>query len=155
MSYTLVVVDLQEQFVAPNENKKLITNCIREIKKARDNQAKIILVEYYGCGRILPVIQAAASRYDGTVYVTKHYDDGSNEIISKLDPMYSSKLKICGVNTECCIIQTVVGLSKKLRSGSVIEVVHDACATSFGYVEHIAALRDMKKLPNVQIGKQA
>lgn len=145
MIFTLVVVDMQDAFES-TKNKRLIDNCIREINFAKKNDADILFVEYDGCGKTLLSLSSLTINYDHKKSIIKSHDDGSTEIISAIHKMNFDirHLKIIGVNTDCCILETVQGLQYKLPN-SKIEVISDACNSDFRHVDGLKQLKSIKK----------
>lgn len=148
MSYTLVIVDMQNEFRAAN-GKTIIANCKREIKRAMKDNAAIIFLEYYGNGPTKSVLSNLVDGYEWTWTETKDEDDGSLEVavlIRKYD-LDKKLIKVCGVNTDCCVKATVSGLTARFLNSS-IEVIADACASDW---YHESGLNLLRKIPNVNV----
>jgi nicotinamidase-related amidase len=58
--------------------------------------------------------------------VLKHEDDGSDELMEYISK--DTHVYVCGMNTDACVSQTVLGLKKK---GYEVTVVGDACWTVY------------------------
>lgn len=125
--YTLVVVDMQSTFEAAN-NKRVRNNCKREILQAIESNASIIFVEYIGEGPTIPSLVRLTDDYDRVFIVRKSTDDGSREVrkVIKDNKLPNRQIKVCGVNTDCCVADTVWGLAHKIKSAK-IEVIPEAC----------------------------
>lgn len=124
---TLVVVDMQAYFGAACE-PNVIIGVTQEILDARQNKRAIILLEYEGCGRSHEGFADLLKNYPHKARIKKGDDDGSLEVIRTLRRRgFSGKyLRICGVNADCCVCATVLGLLAKLGD-TRIEVVKKAC----------------------------
>lgn len=124
---TLIVVDMQEAFEAASDPNTVI-GVTYEILQAKERNAGIILLEYEKCGRTHEGYSQLLKGYRRKSRVTKEDDDGSMEVVraARRRGFNLAHLRICGVNADCCIAATVLGLLGRLRE-SRIEVVKDAC----------------------------
>lgn len=127
MSYTLVVIDMQEAFYAAR-NPYTLHNVIREIKRARKNKCGIVVVRYENSGCLLYRISQALDNYHNIDYVWKNTNDGGPEVYDSIVSNYFNhdKIVVCGVNTDACVCETVETLCGYLPY-TQIEVVEDAC----------------------------
>lgn len=156
MSYSLIVIDMQEDFfVTPD--LEVTKNVQREVRDAVEAGADIIYVEYSYCGPTLPVITAMSDGYNKNFYVTKSDDNGSKEIYERVKEykLYDNYFKVTGVNTDCCVRSTVLGLCDRFPKARV-EVINDACASLWctkrpSTTYHDRALTAMKSKANVSI----
>ena len=125
---------------------------MREIKKAINNKDTILFVEYIGYGQTLPRLTNLTKHinYTKAYHIVKGNNDGSKEIKKFLTKhkLVSKVIKIIGVNTDFCVLETVLGINRKFPKSN-INVIADACATNAG--GHISALRNMKQLANVKL----
>lgn len=135
----LVVIDMQTKFPA-SRHKRALLNCAREITRAKRAHQRILFVEYADQGPtrqdltdlvICPCDSISCRQgYDRFGIVKKYGDDGSNAILEYLKEFKRDtgklSLTVCGVNTDCCIKWTVLGLAQK-RKDAKIRVVKDAC----------------------------
>src|SRR5574339_388350 len=144
--YTLVVVDMQSSFEAAN-SRRVRENCKREIKRAMDNGAAIIFVEYVGQGPTIPSLVKPTDDYPRTFITRKDDDDGSREVAKVIrdNNLPGKRIKVCGVNTDCCVLETVSGLVNRLRSAN-FEVMADACNSDYN---HLTGLNDMANMSGV------
>lgn len=127
MPYTLVVVDMQSAFHAALKPSAIVgVTC--EILAAKKLNRPVMLVEYAKCGPTLEPLAELLRGYPKKLRVTKPGDDGSRQVIRALqENKWPSKyLRVCGVNTDCCVWSTVEGLLEKLPDIR-IEVVKNAC----------------------------
>jgi|SaaInlV_165m_DNA_1040744.scaffolds.fasta_scaffold133393_1 nicotinamidase-related amidase len=134
MPATLVVVDMQPQFKASNI-PNVIVGVTREILDAKRRKSGIIFLEYTpteSLGRTHDGFSSLIRGYRAKARVTKKNDDGSKQVVDALRRrgFASHTLRICGVNTECCVAATVNGLVERLDK-TRIEVVKDACESEW------------------------
>jgi nicotinamidase-related amidase len=130
MSYCLAVVDMQHDFVA-SRKPGLAGKIAKLVKKAMQDDAVVILLEYVGYGPTKPTIKKALGNYKKGYVVCKEDDDGSNEIAKVLKHREnkcfgtpSSYVRLCGVNLGACVEATAGGLSERDIPVTLIE---DAC----------------------------
>lgn len=150
----LLVIDIQKQF-AESFSDKTIKNISAEIQKAISKKDYIIFVEYDGYEKTDIRLRRLVKGYKNFCTVRKSDDDGSREIMKVVNSKRLSKrtMRVCGVNTDACVQETVVGLSCLIPSQrkDAIKVVGKACDTAYG--GHKSALRLMGKNKNVRILK--
>lgn len=146
--YTLVLVDMQPYFEAAN-SRRVRANCKREIEKAMDRRAAIIFVEFNNCGPTVKSLIEMTDDYDRRFFAYKDCDDGSAEVsdVINVNGLAAKKLKVCGVNTDCCVKATVTGLTARLPNAN-IQVIGDACNSDYN---HLLGIDSMKKMVNVSI----
>lgn len=130
MQPTLVIVDMQSEFEAAM-NPDVVVGVTQEILKAKEYGSPIILLEYEGCGRSHHGFLNLLKNYRRKASVKKVDDDGSTEVIRTIrrrcfNPFH---IRVCGVNSDACVQDTVVGLLHKLTHTKV-EVVKQACGTA-------------------------
>ena len=129
MPATLVVVDMQPEFEAANEPNVLVA-VAREILEAKRNKWPIVVVEYRGGFNLAETHQGLRSLlkgYSKKARIGKDDDDGSMEVVRAIRrrKFNEKTLRICGVNTDCCVAATVNGLLG--RSQANLQIVKDAC----------------------------
>lgn len=122
--YTLVVIDMQKDFVSCNE-PNVIRACQREIKLAIRRKTGIIFLEYEGYGHTIPELTNLTTNYDKTYFSSKATNSGSDEVFGIINTrnLYQN-VRVVGVNTSYCVYETVEGLKDGLGK---ITVVADAC----------------------------
>lgn len=135
MSATLVVVDMQPEFEAAF-CVDAVVGVTEQIIYARNRNWSIVLVEYQGCGSTHNAIVNLLKGYPNKARIAKWEDDGSREVIRCIQRRNFPRhhLRVCGVNTDCCVYETVEGLLGRLEN-SVIELAKSACATEYGIVD--------------------
>lgn len=161
MAYTLTIIDMQPEFEAAN-GKRVYNSVLREIKRAIEKRAAIIFVEYGNLSTLHTKtrrgLRFAASHYDRVFDVIKFQNDGSVPIMDCIKRnRLSHHIKVCGVNTDACVISSVRGMNKASKKKAKIQVIADACATAnWGtiYDGHEYGLRQMSHLPNVRIKRK-
>lgn len=158
--YTLVIIDMQPFFQAAKGNKKLH----RQIKKAMDHAMRlgnhIMFVWIPSCGPVSRTLKAYLREYSNVSYVPKINQDGGREVLEALPN--KTNLRFCGVNTDQCVQDTVMTVSKHYPKRYKIEVISDGCATykfisnpKKSYIRHAHALKMMGGRPNIKIIKTA
>lgn len=152
MSYTLCVIDMQYYFGA-SRNAKVQNGCKKAIRKAMRDDAAILFVEYATCGRTVPTLVALTYGYKMAHLVIKTDDDGSGDIIKTIQHMKlpANHIKICGVNTDYCVLDTTRGLKESCPKSTKIEVIADACNSNSGCNGHEDALYDLKHIVKVSV----
>jgi len=136
---TLVIIDMQDFYLEEGsivgskdslEISILKSNIVSLIQKFMDNNYPIILVEYGGSGRTNKYILDAISGYDNCYNATKYKCDGSAEIIEIINTLNLPKnINVCGVYSDQCVKDSVIGLLKK---DSSIEIeFHEECVWPF------------------------
>jgi nicotinamidase-related amidase len=137
----LLVVDMQPRFDSSNR-EWLLKNVSREILRARRKEWGIIFLEYTrgkGDGGVrLPErtheeLTSLVGDYEDALIVHKMNDDGSEEVAEVICGWYGNygkhakgDMRVVGVNTGCCVANTVNGLAHLLPCMR-ITVVGDAC----------------------------
>jgi nicotinamidase-related amidase len=114
---TLVIIDIQPEFPTAS-NRELLDNILAEIKKQKQLDGGIILVEYDRAGKTNPEIVKAIGKYRYFLKAIKYRDDGSDKILEELRYTKSKKFNrrnfnLCGVNTTACVYATGKGLILK------------------------------------------
>lgn len=120
--YTLIIVDMQEGFDSAKCNVTA-HNVINLVKKAKEDQANIITLEYHHFGHTRSDIKIEIGPYSKHKTAIKYNDDGSKEALKAGASMFD-KVVICGVNISFCVYSTAEGLTLK---GKTVEVVREAC----------------------------
>jgi nicotinamidase-related amidase len=153
MSYTLCVIDMQDTFAA-SRGDKVRKACIREIKAAIKNQATVLFVEFENYGPTIPLLTDIVknAKYRKVHTVIKQRNGGGDVVADYLRQKHLTRanLRVCGVNTNYCVLATVQGMNEHLKYSN-LHVVADACATDCGETYHEYGLETMRKLPNVKI----
>lgn len=136
--YTLVVVDMQPLYTADSTT---ISNVTREVRLARQRQNKIIFlwIPYFSAFQAelfagtYPAILKAVHGYDPNNWseTAKLIQDGSREVFQTCAKKHiqSKRFRLCGVNTDMCVLDTVNGLLAN-PTVEAIAVVKDACRTT-------------------------
>lgn len=129
----LVIVDMQPDFEA-SCNPKTIAACIREIQRAVANGTPIVFVELRPPGSLHdyrpthPILVETYEQLTGSKghFVSKIYEDGSEPVLDfcLTQGWKISHFRVCGVNTNACVEQTVKGFVGKKYP---VEVIFDAC----------------------------
>jgi len=136
--YTLVIVDMQPCFSAANDPQTLDA-IAAEILKAKERRMPIVTLEI-DCfspmqdernPRTHKRLRKLLEGYSLHRMEEKRFNDGSWAVLYALDrfDVEPRCFRVCGVNTDACILDTVLGLAKKLPKGRIF-VVKDACNSS-------------------------
>jgi len=127
MSYTLVVVDMQVNFKA---YRGVISACERAVNKAMKNKAAIVFLEYKDHGPTHTRLSKLVKNYERKIFMTKPRNDGSKQVNNACINFKFPKnhYKVCGVNTNYCVRETVCGLHQlfKMNAGFKLEVLGDS-----------------------------
>jgi len=141
MSYTLVVVDMQPGFRSA-KGKRVRQNCRREIDQAVKEEAHIVFLEYNGYDSTMPELTNYI--HEKCYFRQKFSDDGSEEVMNEVHLNRLPKhFKVCGINTDCCVLATVRGLTARFPMAT-IEVVADACDSDWNHFSGLEKMRDLK-----------
>lgn len=146
MHYTLVVIDMQEQFTAYLKAK---AGTVSAINQAMQDKAGIVLVEFTGFGPTIKELTKLVDGYARVTTVQKNSPGGGMQVMRAIkdNKFPASVLKICGVNTDQCVLSTVTDLVR-LSPKSRMHVIEKACNTD-GYHEN--GINSMKKHAQVTI----
>lgn len=148
----LVVIDMQPGYPASQD---AITQWFvkQEIARARQANQLILIVEYHAheMGETYPAIMELVEGYDRAVVVSKDGDDGSAEILQACAARGFSlhSFRMCGVNSDACVLESVQGLVDK-QPGCSITVVQDACNCLTGRANDVW-YEDFPAIPNVNV----
>ena len=127
MPTTLIVVDMQPDFEAAF-NPNVVIAVTEQILLAKRNKWAIILLEYAGCYNSHQGYNDLLKGYPKKARISKEDDDGSLEVSQAIRrrKFPFKNLRLCGVNTDACVWETVVGLLNRYEQ-SRVEVVKSAC----------------------------
>lgn len=139
----LVIVDMQPCFGTANDERTL-SAIETEIFKAKDRRDPVIALEIDCFSPLQDERNPRTHKrlldhlvgYPLYRMEEKRFDDGSGAVVHALDRLgYDEEdlrvLRVCGVNTDACVLATVLGLSKKLPASRIL-VLKDACNTYAG-----------------------
>lgn len=126
-AYTLVVVDMQPMFSASSDPATLRA-VEAEVQRAVAGGFPVVILEYALCGNTYPSLLQFLDGYPKLVIKIKHDDCGSREVTEacREHNWGMQVFRICGVNTDCCVHDTVEGLVFAVP-GTIVEVVREAC----------------------------
>lgn len=116
MSYSLVVVDMQPQFQT-SQKPETLTHVKSLLEKAIQDKAAIIFLEFEGWGPTNSMLKATVEGYNNVHFQSKDQNDGSNEVVKLIEDndLSHELIRVCGVNTNYCVRETVVGLLDKFN----------------------------------------
>ena len=125
----LVVIDMQDKFRASHD-QQTIWFVKQEILRAKQAGMAIIIVEFdpHEMGSTHLEIVELLEGYERCTTVIKTQNDGSEEIVEACldNGFWMEDFRICGVNSDACVLETVTGLLERISSCD-ISVVQDAC----------------------------
>ena len=115
---TLCVIDVQPVF-KPAE--VILPAVVKEIEKAKNNNDGIVILEYYSFSRSHEIIRKVLGKYKNKSFGFKSTDDGSVHFLEacKSRGFAPDVVKVVGVKTGFCVLETILGL---LRSERVKQV---------------------------------
>lgn len=123
--YVLCIIDMQP---VGFENAGFILKEVLElVKEAILEKAFIVVAQFTRCGETHPDIRQELQNYPYHAFIWHNKKDKSNKIREILISrnLFIRKIKVCGINTEYCVKDTVRGLSKKFMVP--IQVIEKAC----------------------------
>jgi nicotinamidase-related amidase len=121
--YVLCIIDMQPDGFT-NSNF-IIENVLQLVKQAITNKAFIVIAQFKGCGETHLNIVNEIQNYPYKKYIWHNKNDKSKPIKAALTRIFVRQMKVCGVNTEYCVKDTVHGLAKKFPIP--ITVIENAC----------------------------
>ena len=123
--YVLCIIDMQP--VGFCNSNLIIQNVLQLVKEAVVDKAFIVIAQFKGCGETHINIINEIQHYPYKKYVWHNKNDKSKPIKEALNSLniFVRQLKVCGVNTEYCVKDTVHGLAKKFHTP--IKVIENAC----------------------------
>ena len=146
--YVLCIIDMQPDGF--NNSNLIIENVSQLVREAILNKAFIVIAQFKGCGETHINIINDIQKYQYKKYVWHNKNDKSKPIQEVLNSLniFVRQIKVCGVNTEYCIKDTVHGLAKKFHIP--IKVIEKACNGSDMIIEK--ALHKMRTFyKNVEV----
>jgi nicotinamidase-related amidase len=121
----LCIIDMQP--VGFSNSTLIIENVLHLVREAIVDKAFIIIAQFKGCGETHINIINEMQEYPYKEYVWHNKNDKSKPIQAVLKSLnvFVRQMKVCGVNTEYCVKDTVHGLAKKFHIP--IKVIENAC----------------------------
>lgn len=136
MKNALVIIDMQRCYVKDSA-RTLFNNVEIEIIDAMSQGDVILLVEYVDPDGKLPLVHSTwrtfvrlLENYDRAYRVCKRQIDGSEDLAEILKYLYITTVRICGVETECCVARTTNSLAEMMPDIQFI-VVGKACGSGY------------------------
>lgn len=145
--YVLCIIDMQP--VGFENSLFILKEVLDLVKEAILEKAFIVVSQFTRCGDTHEEIRQELENYPYKEYLCHKKNNKSNKIREILISrnLFVRKIKVCGVNTEYCVKDTVHGLSKKYRIP--IQVIERACNGNEKYARE--ALDIMKSYKNVEV----
>ena len=139
-----LAIDIQPGFEA---STYVVEAAREEALRAKRFQYGIILLQYKKHGHTLDQVRSVTYGYHKASVAWKNSDDGSIEVLDKAfeDGYNTDVIRVCGVNTDYCVLDTVRGLSKFSPKSKIlvrIDGCNSICDNSF---------KKFKKIPNVYL----
>lgn len=126
MKQTLLIIDMQEEFESACD-PRVIRACRREIHEATKRGDGILYVEYEGDTPVLPDLTMLTDGYPHAFTCVKVNDDGSQEVNAAVwNYDLPMNFRVCGVNSDCCVWETVYHLRRLMPGDTPFEMVADA-----------------------------
>ncbi len=150
--YTLVVVDMQPLFQS-SQKETTKTEVDRLLKKAIEDKAGIIFLEFHRYAETDPALKATVEGYKRAFFRTKMINDGSSQVVEtiKKKSLPKRKIKVCGVNTNYCVRETVAGLLEKFgKTGIAKEIEVSKGGTNCAW-DHETGLESMQALERCKL----
>ena len=128
--HALVVIDMQTGFRAA-DNPELVVNVLEEIRLAKVRGDVIFVLEYDGYGPTRDDVWEAVRWYGLAHVLRKTMNNGADdiEIYANARRIAIDAWKVCGINTDACVYDTVIGLA--LITDDPISVLLHACYSLF------------------------
>lgn len=147
----LVVVDMQDYFEA-SMHPATIAAVKEEIRLAVQNGYFIVVLECDGCAPTQKELMAELSGYNHYSVMVKRFADGSAEVLRACQDkgVVPVEFKVVGVNSDCCVLDTVANLSRKVPQSQIV-VIAKACNT-FGNQNN---WRLFATAPNIVVQQEA
>ncbi len=128
----LIVVDCQPGF-GITDDMDLVKNTVKKIQEFKERNDPVIVLEFRGHKRTVNSILELIEDYPDGVILEKSYNDGSDEI---KDHLYHhthipdiDEAQFCGVNLDCCVLDTAIGLGKKYPRMDMT-ILHECCGAT-------------------------
>lgn len=152
MKSLLLVIDMQKSFI--NENTNHLINNINNLVTSNEYDDVVFTkfinsldsiwyskLNYNGCMSEEDKRLVIDSR-DKTIIEKKIYSSCNEELINYIKNNNISKIYLCGIDTECCVLKTAFDL---FENGYDVYVLSDYCGCMYGESRHNNALEIMKR----------
>ena len=146
----LCLIDVQDGFRL--RNRRHIKEIKRQISIAMNASESIMLVEMMGCGKTIMEIKDMIGSYPLVHTTLKRNNGGGREILLELhrNGIFPSRIKICGIYTNCCIADTIWELTK--YSPINVSVIEKACLGTTRQM-HLLSIKDLSSYKSTTITK--
>jgi len=152
MNTLLIVIDLQKDFI--NENTKSLVNKIENLISSNKFEKVIFTkfinsnnnicykrLNYQGC--MTEEGQKIVINTNNNVIINKQiYSSLNDELIKYTKENNISKIYLCGIDTECCVLKTAFDL---FENNYDVYVLKDYCACTHGINKHNNAIEILKR----------
>jgi len=143
---TLVIIDMQEPFLAHCATPPFIAAVVEQVKLAKTRKWGIVIVEVkpwaYG-PTIKAIMELLDGQYDRLKIVQKEGDDGSQQVleICQTTKLPDQFFRVTGVLIGACVKSTAWGLSAR-KQDCFVRVIKEACATNGDTASAWAAFKE-------------
>lgn len=143
---TLVIIDMQEPFLAHCATPPFIAAVVDQVKLAKTRKWGIVIVEVkpwaYG-PTIKAIMELLDGQYDRLKIVQKEGDDGSQQVleICQTTKLPDQFFRVTGVLIGACVKSTAWGLSAR-KQDCFVRVIKEACATNGDTASAWAAFKE-------------
>lgn len=119
-----------QPYLAASQQPDTLGAVEREIRSAIERKALIVVLEFKDSGKTHISLMRLLRNYRRLAVSVKTTDDGSAWVTAACrEHGFGMKhFRICGVNTDACVLATVLGLTDRIPDCTVA-LVRDACST--------------------------
>jgi len=125
--YCLCIIDMQSAFSWAGRDPNTLSSVLELIRIAKEDKAYIFDIKLNNCGDVFPEIMELIKDYDRITHLTAYHNSKCSVILDEIRTknIGTDSIKVCGVNTNACVLETVRDLVKEYKNDIV--VVLDAC----------------------------
>ena len=118
---------MQSAFSWAGRDPNTLSTVLELIRIAKDDKAYIFDIKLNNCGDVFPEIMELIKDYDNVTHLTAYHNSKCSVILDEIRTknIGTDSIKVCGVNTNACVLETVRDLVKEYKNDIV--VVLDAC----------------------------
>ena len=150
MVYTLLLIDFQPGFIDPDPDFAFNLNEL--IDKAMNENADIVVCEFFGFGSSWKMIRKKLSKYEHKYVIRKKDQDGGRHVNSRLSKLKLKKIheiRVAGLYADMCVKDTVMTLAELMPKSNFI-ILRKFCIAS-GYKEDAWNLYKNRKVKNLKL----
>jgi nicotinamidase-related amidase len=108
----VLLIDMQDHFVdglgEREEVAHLVLSQIAVLRRCQKENIPVIVLEYDGCGKTIPDLEAELTSIRMVIRVTKSQDSGfsGTKLDDKLRDLGVGTLLLMGINADACVLKT-------------------------------------------------